>query len=173
MRDEGVKTQLDRICHLLTTRFGPLPSLYVPNDEGHPWLHRPASLAVVEDAERLLGFALPPLMRAIYTRLANGGGTLNMGGLFPHLRDHSDPYVRMFDIVAGHADCVAEHPRSYQEVWPEKRVPFFYHGCSVVSCIDCSTPEGTVWEFNEGSWSILNPTLVEYVEDHLASAWPF
>jgi hypothetical protein len=169
----NVKTQLDRICHALTSRFGPLPSLYLPNVDGRPWLYPPATLAAVEEAEQLLGFALPPLMRAIYTRVANGGGALSMGGLYPPLRHNPEHFVRILDVVAGSWDYAAAHPDYYHEPWPEKRVGIFYHGCSVVSCVDCSTPEGTVWVVNEGRWYVSYPTLVEHVEGELASAWPF
>src|SRR6476620_1268637 len=90
MSDAGVKPQLDRICHSLTTRFGPMPSLYV-TQSGHrkPWLNRPAAAQVVEEAERSLGFALPPLLKAILLRIGNGGEALLMVGIEPGLRHRS------------------------------------------------------------------------------------
>src|SRR4051794_37461774 len=99
-----VKTQLDRICHSLTQRFGPLPSLYV-KQPGHavPWLRPPAKLAWVEEAERLLAFALPPLMRAIYLHVANGGEALLMVGIDPGLRRFSYQQTQCYcDLVTAY-----------------------------------------------------------------------
>jgi len=173
MSDTGAKTQLDRICHALTRRFGPLPALraWRPN-ESSP-LQPPTSSEQVAEAERLLGFALPPLMRAIYLCIGNGGEVLAMAGLDPVRRAHHSALDPLFDVVAGYVECVAAHPTYYREDWPAKRVPIFYHGCSVVSCVDCSTPAGTVWRVNEGRWSVAYPSLVEHVEGELGSAWPF
>src|SRR4051812_32220067 len=125
MSDGAVKTHLDRICHSLTTRFGPLPSLYV-TQPGHrnPWLRPPTSLAVIEEAERRLGFALPPLMRELYRHVANGGEALLMIGLEPAARHLSYAETRCYvDLVAAYFAEVVYRQEHGPEPWPVGRVP--------------------------------------------------
>jgi len=168
MSDDGVKTQLDRICHALTSRHGPLPSLDV-KQEGHaiPWLHRATSPAVVEEAERRLGVALPPLLRAVLLRIANGGEAMLMVGIEPRLRHLSYSETRCYcDLVAAYFTEVRACEEEGREPWPIGRLPIFdRHGCGLVSCVDCTTPQGVVWMLNSGEWEIIAPTLVEYVEE--------
>jgi hypothetical protein len=164
----SVKTQLDRICHSLTTRFGPLPSLYL-RQPGHrvPWLNPPAKLDRVEEAERLLGFALPPLMRAVLLCVANGGEALLMVGVDPGLRRFTYERTQTFyELVAAHRDTARGHEEHSGEPWPAGRLPIYdRHGCGLVTCVDCTTADGAVWLLNEGRWAVIAPTLAEYVEE--------
>src|SRR3954466_2259203 len=74
--DGGVKVQLVRIQHRLATTRGGLAAL-VEAGELFP-LATPLEL---EQAERDLGFALPPLLQAVYLYVGNGGEVLNLMGL--------------------------------------------------------------------------------------------
>jgi hypothetical protein len=91
-----------------------------------PALRPPASLELVKDAERRLGFALPPLLRTLYTEIGNGGfgpgyGLWGIG--------NSPDY-----------DWITFDPPDDCE--PSKAVTICEWGCANWSAIDCSTEEG-------------------------------
>ncbi|MCU0294178.1 MAG: SMI1/KNR4 family protein [Thermoanaerobaculaceae bacterium] len=104
----------------------------------------------VAQAEEALGFRLPPLLRRVYLRVANGG----VGpayGLLPLVndgrpRDENDyvgePVVELYEVSR------LEDPKYPAWSWPERLIPFSEWGCGILSCIDCSTPEGAVWTFD-------------------------
>lgn len=105
-----------------------------------PPLPAPASAAMVADAERRLGYPLPPLLRRIYLELANGGfgpgyGILGVRG--GHRDDDGN------DLVASYFD--------WQQVWrPPKRplLPLCHWGCAIYSFVDLASPPGCMWGYD-------------------------
>jgi hypothetical protein len=97
----SIEQQIEELMRLLEAKAGPLASLYErvfdgyrvyhlilldeeEDDEGEPvfrLLAPPVTEAEVAKAEEGLGFALPPLLRAVYTRIGNGGYCLSLVGL--------------------------------------------------------------------------------------------
>jgi len=101
-------------------------------------------------AEEMLGFRLPPLLRRVYLRVANGG-VGPAGGLLPLIDDRrprdEDAYVGV-PAVEVYDAFRTEDPEFPSWSWPEKLLPFNEWGCGILSCIDCSSPEGAVWTFD-------------------------
>ena len=93
----------------------------------------PLTLAAIEDAERDLGFRLPPLLRSIYLNVADGGYGPGWG-LLP-LNIENKPSVVMFDRYTR------SHFRNGlpPEGWPEPYLRFCEWGCNIYSGVDCST----------------------------------
>lgn len=122
----------------------------------------PAPRSVVVTAEETLGFQLPPLLREIYGKLANGGfgpgyGLLGLAGGYSvdDLEDMSlDQYylsLRAFDEELH---------------WPEQLLPCCYLGCQGTYSVDCSKTDYPVIQTDFGS--LLEPT---FTFDELMERW--
>jgi hypothetical protein len=163
MSDGGVKTQLDQIFHSLALRWGTF--LYA-RPGGPPPLRRPAPRELIADAERLLGFPLPPLLREVYARVGNGGPALELAGLSPQdRRDGIEPRP-FLDVVDEHfrqVELALRQPQSHPEPWPRGRLPISRRGDRIVYCVDCLSPEGPVWVVSEHGWARTHPRLLDYL----------
>ena len=94
----------------------------------------PTSPAVIREAERRLGFSLPPLLSAVYTRVANGGtgpgyGLIGVSGGFT-------------DDLGGTVESVYERYREIDPedptwVWPHALLPICHWGCIIYSAVYC------------------------------------
>src|SRR5215471_5816555 len=91
-----------------------------------PHLRPPVSLEAVEDAERLLGFPLPPLLKTLYTEIGNGGFGPGYG-LSGIGNSTDDDWI----TLEPPDDCK-----------PAKIITICDWGCANWSAIDCSTEEG-------------------------------
>ena len=124
----------------------------------------PATEEQLRATEETLGFPLPPLLRALYAEVANGGvgpvqGVMGaIGGFEDNHGTIVDAYLekkelyRLVDLavceqwakpytgpmrphkVVSH--LYVELPR---DVWPERLFEFYNHGCGMFSCIDANT----------------------------------
>ncbi|WP_351226648.1 SMI1/KNR4 family protein [Streptomyces sp. NPDC002133] len=101
-----------------------------------PWgrtsLSAPASADAVARAEAALGFALPPLLTALDTRIADGGigpayGLLTLDTAVVKYRAGRD---------AGRKDPVWP--------WPEDVLPVSGWGCAMLACVDCRVEDAPV-----------------------------
>jgi hypothetical protein len=90
------------------------------------------------EAEARIGFSLPPLVRAMYTQVADGGYGPGYGVI----------------QLAGHPYTVVESRLRMSEenvpmwVWPERFVEFVNWGCHYFSGIDCSDPSCPVFFYD-------------------------
>ncbi|TSD87110.1 SMI1/KNR4 family protein [Mycobacterium sp. KBS0706] len=106
-------------------------------DRSAPARLQPADPHDVADDERQLGFPLPPLLKRIYSELANGGfgpgyGLIGLTNGIPDDTGKTGPAIyRMF------RDGDPEDPRW---TWPEGLLPICHWGCAILSCIDCADP---------------------------------
>jgi hypothetical protein len=109
----------------------------------------------IQAAERRLGFALPPPLRDVYTRVGNGG---------------FGPAYGLIGVEGGAKDDLG---RTVEEIykafwrprvsdsfwyWPVKLLPFCYYGCAIYFCVHCSSPGAPVYIFDpnvrgEGPWA--------------------
>src|SRR5262249_33671014 len=114
-----------------------------------PEMPQPTPAEAVTAAQQKLGFALPPLLARLWTEVANGGfgpgyGLWGLdGGFAEELSDQTtvEAYLSRID------------DRGYAEVhgpWPSKLVPVCDWGCSHITAIDCTTPEGEMVDVPEG-----------------------
>ncbi|MFI6728248.1 SMI1/KNR4 family protein [Streptomyces sp. R-74717] len=145
-----------------------------PRREEYP-LPAPLPAEGVARAEAALGFALPPLLTALYTRIANGGFGPEYG-LMPLIGDRAPD---------GEESAVAQylaHRRSATEEgewpWPEGVLPICSLGCGMYSCVDCRSEHTTVLLFEpnadepEHAWYVDQPDLAQWLRNWLdGTAW--
>jgi hypothetical protein len=97
----------------------------------------PVSEQTLAEAEARLGFPLPPLVRALYTQVADGYG----------------PGYGVIQLT-GNPDTLVECRLRMDEedvqkwVWPERLVEFVNWGCHYFSGIDCSLPSCPVFFYD-------------------------
>lgn len=100
----------------------------------------PISAEVLAEAEVRLGFELPPLLRALYTRVGDGGYGPGRG-LEPLIEDD-------WSLVAqAERTCVTAAAEG-DPWWPPRLVPFVSWGCHYMSCVDYSGPPYPVWFYD-------------------------
>ncbi|OEJ33244.1 SMI1/KNR4 family protein [Streptomyces subrutilus] len=124
---------------------------------------RPAPLGREEiaRAEGILGFALPPLLAALHTRVGDGGFGPGQG-LLP----------------LGQAVRTYGAQRASGWRWPEGVLPVADFGCGMYACVDCRSENAQVLLFdpNPGepdlAWSIDAPGLAGWLRGWLdGTAW--
>jgi hypothetical protein len=123
-------------------------------------VYAPASDAALAKAERALGFALPPLLRALYSEIANGGFGPGYGlvGVEGGYTDDGKTIVDLYNEI-----------RSYG--WPERLLLLWNWGCAVWSCLDAKSPEGSIITQSEGSVLMETPyTLHSWLEAWVTGA---
>jgi len=126
-------------------------------------LYPPAGEAAVAVAEKKLKFALPPLLRAAYTRIGNGGWCLRLIGVEGGQTGFDDIGFRRKTIVSARRLMVRTWPEVFGKPWPDRFVPISdASGCGMVEHVDCSTDEGRVWRTDSGYLTELYPSLWEY-----------
>lgn len=122
-----------------------------------PTVAPPAIPADVAAAEVALGFAIPQLLRRLYTEVGNGGFGPNYG-----LEG-----VPTMPSVPGTADIVAlyeaydwepppEHPA---HVWPCGWVPLIGGGCNYIECVDFLCPPHAVALFDPDNSDLERPVV--------------
>lgn len=119
----------------------------------------PLALSDINAAEGKLGFALPGLLRSIYTEI--GCGCLGFQCSFlepirsqPAQGDPIDDFsmVELYQqsksnkIIPTRSDPFGE--------WPDQLIPFCSWGCHIYSCVDCSKDNFPVFGYD--------PYLYEY-----------
>lgn len=109
-------------------------------------VYAPADETAVIELEDAIGYRLPPLLRRIYLEVANGG-VGPFGGI---------------DGVRGGMENMGPAAELYQEFHAEPLDPdmpppppagvFFLcdFGCSVAALLDCRTPGGQMWWWDQG-----------------------
>lgn len=125
----------------------------------------PAEPGTLARAEEALGFALPPLLAALYTRVADGGFGPEYG-LLPLLEGSAGgepPAVGQY--LAARAD--PEWP------WPAGVLQIAHWGCGMYACVDCTDEAAPVllYEPNGGNpdhaWFADSPSLASWLQDWL------
>jgi hypothetical protein len=110
----------------------------------------PATAQQVETTEQILGFSLPPLLKALYTQIANGGfgpgtglrgiaggydGTYHDGGTLLNLYPSSAKSEQLFDL--------ASNQQGWQLLpegqWPRRLLRLADMGCVQEACVDAAS----------------------------------
>ncbi|MGW0361961.1 SMI1/KNR4 family protein [Streptomyces sp. NPDC002990] len=109
----------------------------------------------------ILGFALPPLLAGLYTRVADGGCGPQYGLL-------------SLDQAVG----AYEAQRGSGWRWPEGVLPIADFGCGMYACVDCRSETARVLLFdpNPGepdlAWYVDTPSLADWLRGWLdGTAW--
>jgi hypothetical protein len=102
----------------------------------------PATLERVEEAERIIGFRIPPLLRRLYLEVANGGfgrrgGVIGVPG---------GTRVSDFEDIT---ELYREGPEPTGTV-PPGVVVIYDWGCAIVSLVDFRDPTGPMWVIDNG-----------------------
>ncbi|WP_405979212.1 SMI1/KNR4 family protein [Streptomyces sp. NBC_00158] len=119
-------------------------------------LPEPLADGEAERAAQALGFALPPLLTALYTRIGDGGFGPEYG-LLP-LRQAIAEY---------------EAGRASDWGWPEGVLPIADLGCGMSACVDCRSDTARIllFEPNPGerdlAWYLKSPSLAGWLRDWL------
>jgi SMI1 / KNR4 family (SUKH-1) len=159
--DDVLTARAEEIEHSMTTPAErPLPA--------------PASEEQLADAERRLGFALPPLLRRLYAEVANGGFGPGPGILGVKGGQRNDHGKTVEDLHAEMLEAVQENRRW---VWPAGLLPVVDQS-GVYVCVDATAPYRIVeFDFEEldeegrdGGWSRAFSDASPSFEDWLA-AW--
>lgn len=109
-----------------------------------------ATPKAVAQAERIIGYPLPRLLRRLYLEAGNGGfgprsGILGVGGDVSHGDSE--------DLAQLHQESISD-PGS---PWPPWLIGIFDWGCAIWSLVDCRDPAGPMW-----SWDGNTHMLREY-----------
>ncbi|MEU9045637.1 MULTISPECIES: hypothetical protein [unclassified Kitasatospora] len=125
----------------------------------------PAPHEAVAEAEHVIGFACPPLLRRLYTEVSNGGfGPLD--GVLPVDVGQRDEHI---------AESYEDGPGPIGGV-PAGVVPLYDWGCTMWSMIDFRDPDGAMWSNAEGDCRPQGVNLAQWLaaamDGELRFAWP-
>ncbi|MER6509293.1 SMI1/KNR4 family protein [Nonomuraea sp. NPDC001636] len=128
----------------------------------------PATAEEVAQAERMLGFRLPPVLTHLYREVANGG--------------FGPDYVLL--PLAGEGRTVVREYREGRETsgpgadahWPADVLPILDWGCGMYAAVDWRSPEGPVLLFEPNgisddrhhAWYVDSETLTDWLETWIA-----
>jgi hypothetical protein len=98
---------------------------------GYCHLYPPSAAAAIDEAERNLALAFPPLLRRMYSEVGNGG---------------FGPGSGLLGLQGGHRDGKKESLVAVNkwEGWPPGVLAAWDWGCAMWSCIDVTTPDGVI-----------------------------
>jgi hypothetical protein len=92
----------------------------------------PAPPASVDEAERILGFPLPGLLRRLYVEVGNGG---------------FGPGYGILGVAGGHRDDLGATAIEAYQRWHTRNglLPLCHWGCAIYSFVDCASAEPDMW----------------------------
>lgn len=105
-------------------------------------LPSPATPAAVREAERTIGFAVPPLLRRLYLVVANGGFGPDEGILGVRGGASQGDWSHLAEIYEDGPDPSG--------VIPAGLVPVYDWGCTIWSLVDFRDPAGPMWCTRQG-----------------------
>ncbi|MEW1718525.1 SMI1/KNR4 family protein [Streptomyces sp. NPDC093109] len=124
----------------------------------------PLGPAAIARAEAALGFALPPLLAGLYTRVGDGGFGPGYG-LLP-----------LEGAVTAYAEQRAGGDDDWG--WPEGVLPLADWGCGMLACVDCRSEDAAVLlfepnaDFVESAWYVDTAGLDAWLRGWLdGTAW--
>jgi hypothetical protein len=117
----------------------------------------------ITDAERVLGFTLPPLLRELYLHVANGG---------------FGPEYTLLPLVGAGRTATAEYGPlrdTRPACWPHGLLPILEGGGGMYAAVDCLAPDAPVllFEPNAGpddwadAWFLDSPSLAQWLTSWL------
>ncbi|MGW0065532.1 SMI1/KNR4 family protein [Streptosporangium sandarakinum] len=124
----------------------------------------PATAEEVAQAERILGFRLPPVLVRLYREVANGG----FGPDYQFL-----PLLGEGRTAVSDYQEEREGPESSGDThWPADVLPILDWGCGMYAAVDCRSPEGTVLLFEPNgitgnwhrAWHVDAESLADWLE---------
>ncbi|MFF6993863.1 SMI1/KNR4 family protein [Streptomyces sp. NPDC008313] len=136
---------------------------------GWPVLPAPVDADAPIRAEAAVGFALPPLLAALYLRIGDGGFGPEYG-LLPLLDSApSGEPAAVTQYLANREDGRQDSDRP----WPEGLLPISHWGCGMYACVDCHSQDATVLLFEPNAdaahqaWYVDAPSLTDWLRTWL------
>ncbi|AGZ40969.1 SMI1/KNR4 family protein [Actinoplanes friuliensis] len=123
----------------------------------------PATEEAVADAERIIGYPLPPLLRRLYLEVANGGF-----GPFNGIEGVADGYAAEEGMLENYLSWRVEDLPDDFPAWTPGVVAFCDFGCAMWALLDCRTPEGRVQFLDQSTLHRLDLPLARWFELWLA-----
>lgn len=117
----------------------------------------PATDDDLETAETRLGFALPPLLRRVYSELANGGVGPGYGLIGAGPGGARDDLGETIDDIYERWRRPDDDDALWS--WPEGLLVIAGWGCAVYSCVDCTTADGKIVIFDPNEHEAGGPWL--------------
>jgi hypothetical protein len=138
-----------------------------------PWgwdsLPEPVSPDTLARAEAALGFGLPPLLAALYSRIGDGGFGPEYG-LLPLLEG---PPRGERPAVVQYVDNRKVGEKDPDWPWPAGVLPISHWGCGMYACVDSRSAQGTVLLFEPNAdeagraWYVDAPSLADWLRGWL------
>jgi hypothetical protein len=133
-------------------------------EAGHPTdmpssvpLPPPAPDEVIREAESVIGYPLPPLLRRIYRELADGGI-----GPFGGIEGLENGFSNL-PMIDGYLEWLAAEVEPGERPPPPRGVVVFCDfGCAMWALLDCRHPRGQMWWSDQDERCKLHLTLPEW-----------
>lgn len=126
----------------------------------------PATAEELADAEQHLGFPLHPLLRRLYTEIANGGfGPEYL--LFPLAGEGESVTSEYAALTAATATATTT---TGAPTWPQGVVPILTYGSDMYAGVDCTDPNGAVL-LHEPSGNPDDPADTWFLDNESLAAW--
>lgn len=108
----------------------------------------PTTAAKVDVAEAALGFKIPPVLRRLYTEVANGlfGPGYGLAGV-----DGCGSDEKRNDLVALYRGQLSEDWKKALPHWPDRILRIAPLGCAMYAAVDCKDPAYPVYLFEPNS----------------------
>ncbi len=105
----------------------------------------------IADAERKLGFSLPPLLKQLYLQVGNGG--FGPGATLIGLEGGAKDDIGLHLVENYHkrrrwSGSTYHYKGQTFSTWPEKLLETFDCPCNIYICLDCSLPEAPVYVYD-------------------------
>ena len=114
----------------------------------------PATVESWQMTEKAIGHALPPMLRELYTKVANGGFGPGYGlrGALGGAKDDNN-----WDLVDYYRLQQEIDPETPTWIWPDGLVALNDWGCAIASCVDCSDPMFPMIGFDPNGLDVDDP----------------
>lgn len=104
---------------------------------GVPSRFPPASIDSIRNAELILGFQFPPLLRECYLQIGNGGFGPGYGIVGVEGGQVTEDIGNVIDLYNALKKCAEWDGKQ----WKNGLLPFCDWGCLMYSCVDCNDPQ--------------------------------
>jgi hypothetical protein len=117
----------------------------------------------IEQAEKSLGFAIPPLLKSCYLKIGNEGFGPSYGilGLAGGYASDYGTLVEFYHLMRS------DHQRAGSE-WKPGLLLFCEFGCNIFTCVDCNQSQYPVSVFEEGEVWPPSYTLEDFFKRWIA-----
>jgi len=127
---------------MFTDLLGKIKKYALSNPSAHDI--PPVTTEVICEAEKSLGFLLPPVLKLFYLRIGNGfsGNSCEILGLRGGCKSDLGNMLDVYQVLKKNQELQGK-------VWKAGLLPFCAWGCNIFSCVDCSNPKNQIFTFED------------------------